>query len=55
MSSCGWVVASPPRQRWSQVRALGHHEGHGVVDAVGPVALPGRDLDLVARRPGAGV
>ena len=42
MSSCGWVVASPPRRRGRQVRAPWHHGGHGAVDVVGPVAPPGR-------------
>ena len=57
MSSCGQRSRHhrPSRQRWSQVRAPGHHEGHGVVGVVGPVAPPGRDPGLVARRPGAGV
>ena len=57
MSSCGQRSRHhrPSRQRWPQVRAPGHHEGHGVVDVVGPVAPPGRDPGLVARRPGAGV
>ena len=45
MSSCGWVVASPPWQRGCQVRAPWHHGGHGVVDVVGPVAPPGRASD----------
>ena len=42
MSSCGWVVASPPWRRGCQVRAPWHHGGHGVVVVVGPVAPPGR-------------
>ena len=32
MSSCGWVVASPPWRRGCQVRAPWHRGGHGVVD-----------------------
>ena len=42
VSSCRLVVASPPRRRGPQVRAPWHHEGHGAVDVVGPVAPPGR-------------
>ena len=42
MSSYGWVVASPPRQRGPQVRVSWHHGCHGAVDVVGPVAPPGR-------------
>ena len=45
MSSCGWVVASPPWRRGCQVRAPWRHGGHGVVDVVGPVAPPGRASD----------
>ncbi len=37
-----WVVASPPRWRGPQARALWHHGGHGAVDVVGPMAPPGR-------------
>ena len=37
-----WVVASPPWRRGPQVRAPWHHGGHGAVDAVRPVAPPGR-------------
>ena len=40
MSSCGEVVASPPRRRGSQVRAPWYHGGHGAVDTVGLVAYP---------------
>ena len=40
MSSCGEVVASPPRRRGSQVRAPWYHGGHGAVDVVGLVAYP---------------
>ena len=43
VGSRGWVVASPPRWRGPQVRALWHHGGHGAVDVVGPVAPPGRE------------
>lgn len=54
-----WVRRShyhrPSWQRGPQVRASGRHAGHGVIDVSEPVALPDRDLDLVARRPGAGV
>ena len=42
MSSCGWVVASPPRWRGPQARAPWHHGGHGALDVVGPMAPPGR-------------
>ena len=42
MSSCGWMVASPPRWHGPQVRAPWHHGGHGAVDIVGPMAPPGR-------------
>ena len=42
VSSCRWMVASPPWRRGPQVRAPWHHGGHGAVDVVGPVALPGR-------------
>ena len=45
----------PSWQRGPQVRVSGRHAGHGVIDVSEPVALPGRDLDLVARRPSAGV
>ena len=38
MSSCRLVVASPPRRRGPQARAPWHHEVHGAVDVVGPVA-----------------
>ena len=38
MSSCGWVVASPPWRRGCQVRAPWHRGGHGVVVVVGPVS-----------------
>ena len=38
MSSCGWMVASPPRWHGPQVRAPEHHGGHGAFDVVGPVA-----------------
>ena len=56
VSSCGQRSRHhrPSRQRGPQVRAPGHHEGHEVVDVVGPVAPPGRDPGLVARRPDAG-
>ena len=37
-----WVVASPPWWRGPQVRAPWHHGGHGAVDAVRPMVLPGR-------------
>ena len=40
MSSCGEVVASPPRRRGSQVRAPWYHGGHGAIDTVGLVAYP---------------
>ena len=33
---------SPPWRRGPQVQAPWHHGGHGAVDVVGPVALPGR-------------
>ena len=36
------MVASPPRWHEPQARALWHHEGHGAVGVVGPVAPPGR-------------
>ena len=57
MSSCGQRSRHhrPSRQRWPQVRAPGHHEVYEVADVVGPVAPPGRDPGLVARRLGAGV
>ena len=42
VSSYGWVVASPLGRRGPQVQAPWHHGGHGAVDVVGPVALPGR-------------
>ncbi len=42
MSSCEWVVATPPRWGEPQVRAPWHHGGHGAVDVVGPVTPPGR-------------
>ena len=56
MSSCGQRSRHhrPSRQRGPQVRAPGHHEGHGVVSVVGLVAPPGRDLDLVVHRLDAG-
>ena len=38
MSSCGWMVASPPRWHGPQVRAPEHHKGHGPLDVVEPVA-----------------
>ncbi len=53
MSSCGEVVASPPRRRGSQVRAPWRHGGHGAVDVVGLVAYPvarGAVCDLGALR-----
>ena len=38
----GSANVPPPRRRGPQVRAPWYHGGHGAVDVVGPVALPGR-------------
>ncbi len=38
----GSANVPPPRQRGPQVQVPWHHGGHGAVDVVGPVALPGR-------------
>ena len=43
VSSCRWMVASPPWRRGPQVRAPWHHGGHGAVDVVGPMAPPGHE------------
>ena len=43
VSSCRWMVASPPWRRGPQVRAPWHHGGHGTVDVVGPMAPPGHE------------
>ena len=40
MSSCEWVVATPPRQCGPQVQAPWHHGGHGAADVVRPVVHP---------------
>ena len=38
----GSANVPPPRRRGPQVQVPWHHGGHGAVDVVGPVALPGR-------------
>ena len=38
----GSANVPPPRQCGPQVQVPWHHGGHGAVDVVGPVALPGR-------------
>ena len=48
MSSCGWVVASPPWRRGCQVRASLRRGGHGVVD-IGTLS-PARSRERPWRR-----